>query len=112
MKIKFIPVPPEQTAFKKGVPMSEQLRKEREQVEKSAIKTKATPQELGAPSRRGPKPGTGGRPRKELGHAYTPKAITDGFTELVKATLEMPIDQHIKVKLVSAVITMHERGEL
>jgi hypothetical protein len=108
MNIKPIPVPPEQTAFKKGVPMSEQLRKEREQVEKSAIRQKATPQELGTPARRGPKPGTGGRPRKELGLDYKP----DAFSQLVKATLELPTEQHIKVKLISAVITMHERGEL
>jgi len=108
MNIKPVPVPPEQTAFKKGVPMSQQLRQEREQVEKSAIKQKATLDELGAPRKRGPKPGSGGRPRKELGHNYTP----DGFSELVKATLELPTEQHIKVKLISAVISMHQRGEL
>lgn len=108
MRLKPVPVPPEQTSFKKGVPMSEQLRKEREEVEKSAIKQRATPQELGVPVRRGPKPGSGGRPRKELGSNYTP----DGFTELVKATLELPTEQHIKVKLISAVISMHQRGEL
>jgi hypothetical protein len=112
MNIKPVPVPPEQTAFKKGVPMSQQLRQEREIVEKSAIKHKATPDELGAPIRRGPKPGSGGRPRKELGANYTPKAVTDGFSELIKATLELPTEQHIKVKLISAVISMHQRGEL
>ncbi len=55
MNLKPVPIPPEQTAFKKGVPMSEQLRKERAQVEKSAIRQKATPDELGAPRKRGPK---------------------------------------------------------
>jgi hypothetical protein len=38
--------------------------------------------------------------------------VTDGFSELVKATLELPTEQHIKVKLISAVISMHQRGEL
>lgn len=111
-QVRPVQVPPEQTAFKKGVSMSEQLRSEREKVEKSAILHKATPDELGVPKRRGPKPGKGGRPRKELGHNYTPKIVKDGFTELVKATLELPTEQHIKVKLISAVITMQERGEL
>ena len=108
MSYRPVPIPRENTAFKKGVPMSEQLRKEREQLEKSAIIRKATPDELGTPKRRGPKPGSGGRPRKELGHDYKP----DAFSQLIKATLELPTEQRIKVKLISAVITMHERGEL
>ena len=110
--VKSVPIPVENTPFKKGVSMSEQLRKEREALAKTAILRKATPGELGVPKRKGPKPGTGGRPRKELGGNYTPQVVKDAFADLIRATLELPTEQHIKVKLISAVITMQERGEL
>lgn len=49
MRQKPIPLPPETTAFKQGSSMSEQLRKEKDEVERSAIARRATKKELQAP---------------------------------------------------------------
>ena len=49
MKLKPVPIPPEETAFTKGIPMSVQLRKEKLELEKTAISRRATAAEVGAP---------------------------------------------------------------
>lgn len=49
MRHKPIPIPPETTAFKQGSSMSEQLRKEKAEVERTAIARRATKKELQAP---------------------------------------------------------------
>lgn len=49
MKLKPVPIPPEETSFKKGIPMSVQLRKEKLELEKTAISRRATAAEVGAP---------------------------------------------------------------
>ena len=103
MNLKPVPIPPEQTAFKKGVPMSEQLRKERAQVEKSAIRQKATPDELGAPRKRGPKPGTGGRPK---GFVIKKPEVTQTsvFSQLASTIINMQAHDGIKLELMDAVV--------
>jgi len=112
MNIKPVPVPPEQTAFKKGVPMSQQLRQEREQVEKSAIKHKATPDELGAPRKRGRKPGGTNKPKPEARINKGLDWIPSEFVRHASEVLTMNIHDKVKIKFLVNIIAMHEAGEL
>ena len=95
------PIPVENTHFKKGVSMSEQLRKERLAVEKSAIEASDI-QEQQKP-RRGPKPGTGGRPKgftikkPEVQH-------TSVFSQLASTIINMQAHDGIKLELMDAVV--------
>lgn len=95
------PMPVENTHFKKGVSMSEQLRKERLAIEKSAIATSDKVEVM--PKRRGPKPGTGGRPK-----GYTIKKPevqhTSVFSQLASTIINMQAHDGIKLELMDAVV--------
>lgn len=110
--MKPISIPPESTAFKKGVSMSEQLRRERIKVERSAIK------EVGSdePPKRGrpPKAKPEGMPivkvKKPMGR---PKKIRETFepdhvTKLVSTILDMNFDPSQKLMFIDAIITKHK----
>jgi hypothetical protein len=112
MNIKPVPVPPEQTAFKKGVPMSQQLRQEREIVEKSAIKHKATPDELGEPRKRGRKPGGTNKPKPDARINKGLDWIPSEFVRHASEVLTMNIHDKVKIKFLANIIAMHEAGEL
>lgn len=95
------PMPVENTHFKKGVSMSEQLRRERIKVEKSAIEASDI-QEQQKP-RRGPKPGSGGRPK-----GFTIKnpevQQTSVFSQLASTIINMQAHDGIKLELMDAVV--------
>ena len=94
------PMPVENTNFKKGVPMSVQLKKERMEVEKSAIATKGSDEQK---PRRGPKPGTGGRPK---GFTIKKPEVqqTSVFTQLASTIINMQAHDGIKLELMDAVV--------
>lgn len=94
------PMPVENTHFKKGVSMSEQLRKERLAVEKSAIATKASDEDK---PRRGPKPGSGGRPK---GFTIKKPEVqqTSVFSQLASTIINMQAHDGIKLELMDAVV--------
>lgn len=95
------PMPVENTHFKKGVSMSEQLRRERIKVEKSAIEASDI-QEQQKP-RRGPKPGTGGRPK---GFVIKKPEVqqTSVFNQLASTIINMQAHDGIKLELMDAVV--------
>lgn len=95
------PMPVENTHFKKGVSMSEQLRRERLAVEKSAIAASDI-QEQQKP-RRGPKPGTGGRPK---GFVIKKPEVqqTSVFSQLASTIINMQAHDGIKLELMDAVV--------
>lgn len=95
------PMPVENTHFKKGVSMSEQLRRERLAVEKSAIAQNANQQET--KPRRGPKPGTGGRP-KGIVMKKPEVQQTSVFSQLASTIINMQAHDGIKLELMDAVV--------
>ena len=111
--IKPIPIPPETTNFKKGVSMSEQLRRERLQVERSAIKERG--EEGDTP--RGP-----GRPRKVRAEGEAPprpakKAkmgrpmkinASSQITDLMASILQMNFEPEQKIMFIDAIISKHK----
>lgn len=95
------PMPVENTHFKKGVSMSEQLRRERIKVEKSAIAQNADAEDM--KPRRGPKPGTGGRPK---GFVVNKPEVqqTSVFSQLASTIINMQANDVIKLELMDAVV--------
>lgn len=95
------PMPVENTHFKKGVSMSEQLRRERIKVEKSAIAQNADAEDM--KPRRGPKPGTGGRPK---GFVVNKPEVqqTSVFSQLASTIINMQAHDGIKLELMDAVV--------
>lgn len=95
------PMPVENTHFKKGVSMSEQLRRERIKVEKSAIEASDI-QEQQKP-RRGPKPGSGRRPK---GFTIKKPEVqqTSVFSQLASTIINMQAHDGIKLELMDAVV--------
>lgn len=93
------PMPVENTNFKKGVPMSVQLKKERMEVEKSAIAS----HDIEDKPRRGPKPGTGGRPK---GFTIKKPEVqqTSVFSQLASTIINMQAHDGIKLELMDAVV--------
>lgn len=106
--IKPIPIPPETTNFKKGVSMSEQLRRERLQVERSAIKERG--EEGDTP--RGP-----GRPRKVRAEGEAlPRPVkakmqrnpSSQITDLMASILQMNFEPEQKIMFIDAIISKHK----
>lgn len=95
------PMPVENTHFKKGVSMSEQLRKERLAVERSAIAQNEIAEKPKA--KRGPKPGTGGRPKGFVVKKPEVKQ-TSVFSQLATTIINMQAHDGIKLELMDAVV--------
>lgn len=95
------PMPVENTNFKKGVPMSKQLKEERMKVEQSAIAQSADAEDM--KPKRGPKPGTGGRPK---GFVVKKPVVpqTSVFSQLASTIINMQAHDGIKLELMDAVV--------
>jgi len=110
--MKPISIPPESTAFKKGVSMSEQLRRERIKVERSAIKEagRDEPPKRGRPPKAKPEGMPIVKVKKPMGR---PKKIRETFepdhvTKLVSTILDMNFDPSQKLMFIDAIITKHK----
>lgn len=107
--IKPIPIPTETTTFKKGVSMSEQLRKERLQVERSAIRERGeegdTPRGRGRPRKVRAEGETLPRPAKKAKMQSNPSSQ---ITDLMASILQMNFEPEQKIMFIDAIISKHK----
>lgn len=92
--------------------MSEQLRKERLQIERSAIKDRASdePVKRGRPPKPKPEGAPVAKPKKQMGRPKkdTTTFAPDQVTKLVSSILDMNFEPDQKLMFIDAIISKHK----